>query len=62
VATTDMPDDIKQDVRSIRYMSKMIINLGDQDPKTAEALRDQIWEAAERVADWEANPKQGAEC
>jgi hypothetical protein len=44
---------IDQDARSIRYMSKMIINLGDQDPETSQALRDLIWQAAERIADWE---------
>jgi hypothetical protein len=59
IVEDDMPDNIKQDAGSIRYMSKMIINLGEQDPETSEALRDLIWEAAERIADWEVACEHG---
>jgi hypothetical protein len=39
-ATRQLPDNIKQDFRSIRYMKDIIINLDGQDPETSEYLRE----------------------
>jgi hypothetical protein len=51
--TKQLPDNIKQDFRSIQYMRDIIINIGGQDPETSEYLRNQIWQTAERIVDWE---------